>query len=141
MSVSSSSFNIDGIVSGLSTGSIIDKLMSLERMPVTSLTNKQTDIKTRDDAYTALRGQARSFQSALKTLLLSTNINTKTTTTDKSGVVSVTAGTAAINGSFTVAVDHLATASSVSTSGSVSAGVDPTKPLASAGFSATPTSG
>jgi flagellar hook-associated protein 2 len=141
MSISSSSFNIDGIISGLSTGSIIDKLMSLERMPVTSLTNKQTGIKTRDTAYQALRGQARSFQSALKNLLLSNNVNTKTTTTDKTGVVSVNAGTAAINGSFTVAVDHLATASTVSTSGSVSVGVDPTKPLASAGFATTPTSG
>src|ERR1700738_5134831 len=122
-SASGAAFNIDGIASGLTTGSIIDKLMTLEQAPLNSLTRKQTSIKARDTAYADLRGQVVKFQLAMKNLLLAANVNPKTTTTDKVGVLSVTAGSTAMNGSFMVAIDHLATASALTTTGSLSVGV------------------
>src|SRR3989442_12660918 len=110
---SNTPFNFDGIVSNLSTSSIIPKMMSLEQAPLTQLQKQQATVKSRDDAYQALQTQVSSFQSALKTLLLSSNVNVKSTTSSSASVATATAGSDAVNGSYTVGVTRLATTSAI----------------------------
>src|SRR6266508_874282 len=85
-----SSFNFDGVISGLQTSSIIDKMMSLSRAPLTRLQNQQSVVQTRDKAYQALKAQVSSFQSALKTLLRPSNVNAKLGTSSSTSVATVT---------------------------------------------------
>src|SRR3954470_15523076 len=106
MSISSSSFNFDGVASGLNTSSIIDKMMSVSRAPLTRLQNKQTLVQNRDKAYQALKAQVSSFQSSLKTLLRPSNVNAKSGTSTMTTVATVTANSDAINGTFGLTVNR-----------------------------------
>src|SRR5207253_3898765 len=125
MSISpSSSFNFDGVVSGLNTTSIIDKMMSLYKAPLTSLQNKQADVQARDKAYRAIKTQLSSFQTALQTLLKPSNVNAKTATSSSTSVATATANSDAINGSFGLTVSRLATATALPSSKPISLGVD-----------------
>src|SRR5438270_815697 len=120
----SSSFNFDGVASGLNTTSIVDKMMSLYRAPLTSLQNQQSDIQARDKAYQAIKTQLSSFQTSLKTLLRPSNVNAKPATSSSASVASVTANSDAINGSFGLTVNRLATATALTSNTPVSLGVD-----------------
>ena len=141
----SSSFNFDGVVSGLNTTSIIAKRMSLYRAPLTALQNQQSDVQARDKAYQAIKTQLSSFQTALKTLLRPSNVNAKTATSSSTSVATVTANSDAINGSFGLSVSRLATATALSSSQPVSLGVDDGSTsgvkLNAAGFSTAVTAG
>src|SRR6266542_752429 len=140
-----SSFNFDGVISGLQTSSIIDKMMSLSRAPLTRLQNQQSVVQTRDKAYQALKAQVSSFQSALKTLLRPSNVNAKLGTSSSTSVATVTANSDAINGSFAVNVSRLATATALSSSLPMSLGVDDGSmsgaKLSASGLSIAPTAG
>src|ERR687885_565297 len=148
---SSSSFNFDGVVSGLSTSSIISAMMKLEQGPLDQLKAQQTSVQSRDTAYQALEGQVSALQASLHTLLLPSNINAKSVASTTTSVASATANSAASNASYALTVDHLATATTVSsatTTGSgawvtapIGAGLTSTNPLATAGFAITPTAG
>jgi flagellar hook-associated protein 2 len=119
-----SSFNFDGVVSGLNTSSIIQKMMSMYQAPVTALQNQQSDIQARDKAYQAIKAQVSSFQTALKTLLQPSNVNAKTTTSSTTGVATATSNSDAINGSFGLSVTRLATATALGSAAPISLGVD-----------------
>jgi flagellar hook-associated protein 2 len=140
-----SSFNIDGVASGLNTTSIIDKMMSLYRAPLTALQQKQSNVQARDKAYQGIKTQLSSFQTALKTLLRPSNVNAKTATSSSTGVATVTANADAINGSFGLNVTRLATATALTSNKPVSLGVDDGSvsgaKLNAAGFSTPVTAG
>src|SRR5438132_4532812 len=140
---SSTSFNFDGVVSGLQTGSIISKLMQLEQGPVNQLTKQQATIQTRDSAYQAVAAKAASLQSAVQSLLLQSSINGKTASSSAAGTATATANASAVNGSFTVNVTSLATATAATSSGSLGTAADltPGTLLTSAGLAVAPTTG
>jgi flagellar hook-associated protein 2 len=149
-SSSGSAFNFDGIVSGLKTSDIIDKLMSLEKAPLNQLTAQQSTVQKRDSAYAEIKTQVGTFQSALKTLLLSSNVNTKSTSSTLTSVATATAGSDATNATYQLSVSRLATASTISSSvwnGSawasapIGAGLDSAVALNNAHFGTAPTAG
>ncbi|GAC1313690.1 MAG: flagellar filament capping protein FliD [Chloroflexota bacterium] len=113
---SSSLFSFSGLVSGMNTTDIISKLMSLESMPLTALQTKQSQLTARDQAYSDLSGKLSALQTAAMTLLQPSAVNAKTATPSVTGVLTATANSSAINGTFSVLVNRLATATSVSTS-------------------------
>src|ERR1700694_4684963 len=116
MSVSSSTssgasaFNIDGIVSGMNTSSIITKMMDLEKAPLLALQKQQTAITARDAAYQDIASKMFAFQGSVKNLILSSAINVKAAPSSVPAIATATAGSNAINGSFTLNVTNLATA-------------------------------
>src|SRR4051812_32087248 len=118
-----SSFAFDGVVSGLQTATIIEKMMSVAKAPLTSLQNQQSDVQKRDSAYQALKAQTSSFQSSLKTLLRPSSVNAKSATSSSPSVATVSANSDAINGTFSVNVTRLATATSTTSSQPISLGV------------------
>src|SRR5579864_5163606 len=145
-----SSFNFDGVISGLQTGSIINALVALQQAPITSLQNTITSDNARDSAYQTVASAVGSFQTALQSLLLSNNVMGTTATTSTSGVLTATTTSAATQGSFQVWVSRLATATSVTTGGAgsnqalgkaIDDGSTSGATLANAGFTTTPTTG
>jgi flagellar hook-associated protein 2 len=150
-SSASSAFNFDGVVSGLNTSSIIDKMMTLEQGPLNQLTKQQTDVQNRDAAYQAIETQVTTFQAALNNLLIPSNVNAKAVASTTTGVATATAGSDATNGTYSVNVTRLATTTSVGsstwngtawTTAPIGGGLQgaPTR-LNLAGFRTTPTSG
>lgn len=146
-----SSFQFDGVVSGLNTSDIISKMMSLDQGPLNQLTKQQTDVQNRDAAYQAIESQVQTFQTALNTLLIPSNVNAKTVGSTTTTVATATASSDATNGTYNVNVTRLATQTSV-TSSILSNGAWTVAPigggikgapatLINAGFRTTPTSG
>lgn len=133
------SFQIDGLASGLQTGSIIEKLLSLERQPVSRLSAKITVLDQRKQALSELRTKLATLQARVSDLLKSSSLSAKSSTVTKadgsaSGAVGVVAGGAAANGSFTVTVSQLATATTALSTGKVGQGVSAAALLQSAGL-------
>src|SRR4029450_13105481 len=141
----SSSFAFDGVISGMQTATIIEKMMSVAKAPLTRLQNQQSVVKTRGAAYDALKAQVSSFQSSLKTLLRPSSVNAKSATSSTSTVATVTANSDAINGTFSVNVTRLATATATTSAQPISLGVDDGAgsgvKLKDAGLSIAPTAG
>src|SRR5690242_2473700 len=146
-----SSFQFDGVVSGLSTSSIIQKMMLLEQGPLNQLTKQQTDVQNRDAAYQAIESQVQSFQTALNTLLIPSNVNAKAVASSATSVATATGSSDATNGTYSLNVTRLATSTSVGSS-ILSNGTWTTAPIGgglkgapatlnNAGFRTTPTSG
>ena len=145
-SISSSaqpSLNFDGVLSGLNTTDIISKLMSLDRGQLTALQTRQTQVQNRDKAYQTVKSKVASLQGAVQTLLLSGSVIGKTASSASPSVATATASSTALNGPFSVNVQKLATATSVS-SGAVlgnPADLSSTTQLANANLAITPTAG
>ncbi len=106
---------ITGLASGLDTNSIIQELMSVDKVPVTNLTNKQNALK-------ALNTQLTSIQSSLQTVALNAQALgdpglfglSQTVSSSNSSLVSASTtstGAGAVVGSYQVAVTRLATPS------------------------------
>src|SRR5579859_5007834 len=116
-----SAFNVDGIVSGLKTADIIAQMMKLSQAPLNQITAQQAAVTARDTAYQAISSQMISFQGSVQNLLLSTAINTKTSTSSLPTVATATATSSAINGALSVTVLKLATATSATSSAALGA--------------------
>ena len=145
LSSSGSPFGIDGIVSGLHSSDIISKLVQIESQPILRLQVQKQKVADRDAAYQAVRAKLQSFQSSLQALFSANAINVKSASVSApSGtnpILSATATADAVNGTYSINVSQLATASTVSTSRPISKGVNTTATLASAGFTLAPTTG
>jgi flagellar hook-associated protein 2 len=107
----------DGVVSGLRTRGMIDKLMQLERAPVRGLQARRDRIQGRDQAYQDIKTRVAALQSAAQTLKLASAVNAKTATSASPNIVTATASPDAVAGTFTVSVSRLATATSLSSGG------------------------
>ena len=138
-----SSFSFDGVLSGLNTTDIISKLISLEQGPLNQLKKQQTAIQSRDAAYQAVRTRLASFQGSLQTLLLSSSVNARSATSATPTIATATANADALNGTFSVNVINLATATSVQSSAAIGTAADlaPTTQLGSARLALPATAG
>jgi flagellar hook-associated protein 2 len=111
------SFNVDGVISGLNTSALITQLMTLSQAPLNQLTAQQATVKARDSAYQAISSQLITFQGSVQNLLLSTAINTKLSASSVPTTATATADASAINGNFSITVNKLATATAVTSDG------------------------
>ncbi len=135
-------FQIDGLATGLQTGQIIDQMMQVESQPITRLQTKVAVYNQRQKAFTDVRTQFQSLQSALSAMMRPTTLNTKTASVSSVGAGGITlsakAGLDAALGSFRVYVDQLATATTATAAGRSGQAVDATVALESAGFITAP---
>jgi flagellar hook-associated protein 2 len=133
-----STFNIGGLVSGLDTNSIISQLMALEQRPITLLQDKVAREENKLSVVRSIKTQVASVQSALSALLRPSSLNAKTATTDTAStapaVLSATANSDAVNGSFKVTVSQLATATRIVSGSALGNVINRTATLGNAGF-------
>ncbi|HEV7665456.1 MAG TPA: flagellar filament capping protein FliD [Chloroflexota bacterium] len=138
-----SSFNVDGVVSGLKTTDIINALMTLQKAPLNQLTKQQSKVQARDAAYQELSAKVVTFQGSVQNLLLSSAVNAKAATTSAPTVATATANSSAVNGSFSINVGNLATATSATSNGTLgsAATLSPATLVSAAGLSLQPSNG
>jgi len=132
-------FQIDGLFSGLQTGAMLDKMISLERQPVMRLNSKVAVLKQRKQTLSELRSKLSTFESVLANVMKAATLNKKATTVAKSdgtvsAAVSATAGLNAANGPFQVTVNQLATASTATSTAKIGDGVSAGSVLEDAGL-------
>lgn len=108
-----SPLQITGLASGLDTNSIIQKLMSIDQMPLTHIQQQQQGIQARDAALKSVQSALQSLASAAQALS-STSLfaNSQTVTSTNSTIVAATApaGVGAVVGGYQIAISQLATA-------------------------------
>jgi flagellar hook-associated protein 2 len=99
---------VGGIVSGLDTNSIVDKMIQQAKIPVNRLYGEYEYKKLEDKVYTEVDDMLGNIASDLLSLRLESTFKTKTTTSTNSSVVTATATTAASVGNHSIQVQQLA---------------------------------
>ena len=109
-----------GIESGLNTEQIMSAYLQIDEVPLTQLENQQTTVNNKVSAYQTIEQQLQALQSAADQVsapdAFASAISAGST---NSSVATATTGTGATPGSVTFSVEHLATAESLVSSGTV----------------------
>jgi flagellar hook-associated protein 2 len=101
--------SVDGLISGLSTTSMIQQLMAAEAAPQDKLKSSLTDEQTATKAYQAVNTKMSAIQTAAEALTTATGWQTMKSSSDNSSV-SVSAGSTATAGQISFNVTQLARA-------------------------------
>jgi flagellar hook-associated protein 2 len=133
-----SSFQIDGLVSGMRTADIVAQLMNVERQPLLNLERKKLVEQARQRAWDEVKANFSTLQTATQKLTLRANVNPKLATTDtptsSPAFVTASAGADAAIGSFRVKVQQLASATVARGTGMLGSAVNSSALLKDAGF-------
>lgn len=102
-----------GLFSGIDTATIIERLMEIERQPLLVIQQEQLETQERLAIYQNLQSRLSSLDSAILSLNSASTLGAKTATSSNTDVLTVSAGSAAAVGSFTVdSITNLARAAS-----------------------------
>ncbi len=104
-----SQFQVTGLASGLDTASIVEKLMQIEKRPLSKLQGAQTKLQNRKAGLTEIASKLSSLRSATSTLMLSTATQTRSATSTNTAVATATVAANTALQAFTVNVSQLAT--------------------------------
>jgi flagellar hook-associated protein 2 len=100
-----------GLTSGLDTESIVNALMEAQKAKKTKVENKKTKLEWTQTIWSSLNTKLKSFYTDYAgKMRMQTNYKSKKATSSNSSVLTATAGTNAVNGSYTVKVKQLAAA-------------------------------
>lgn len=99
-----------GIGSGLDVNSLITKLMSVERQPITVLDTRSTTEQAKLTAYGVLSGTLSSLQQAVRPLTSELTYSGTKATVANSSLFSATSSSSAAPGDYTIKVETLAKA-------------------------------
>jgi flagellar hook-associated protein 2 len=103
-----------GVGSGLDIEGLVSKLVTAEGQPtVTRLNTQEVALQADLSAYGSLKGALSSFQSSVQALKEPSAFKVRTATSSHTDLFTVTAGSAAVAGSFSIVVDQLAQAAKV----------------------------
>ncbi len=136
-----SSLSVDGVISGLRTGDIVDQLMALERRPLTLLQQRKTRLQQRAAAMADLSSTLEALQTKIANLTLASATNIKTTTSSAGTQVTATATADAVNGNYKVNISQIATATRARSTTALGQAISRVSSLSTAGFATTPTNG
>lgn len=129
---------VGGLASGIDTEGLVAQIMAVRRRPIDLLQNRVTLQETRKSAISDVRNRILNLLSQAKTLVDVTNLTgRKATVNTPSGgqaQVSVSAGTSAALGSFSIQTIKLATATQLTGTTGIGQAVDQGVALAQAGF-------
>ncbi|MBC5637895.1 flagellar hook-associated protein 2 [Ornithinibacillus sp. BX22] len=123
---------IGGLASGINTDDIIQKMMSAERMPLDKMQQDRTLLEWQRDGYREIYQKLYQMDQLIFDMKLSSTYKSKAVSSSNSGVVTATATSGTMEGSYNITVSQLASSAiNRSTSSIVKAGetFDPSKPL------------
>ena len=109
-----------GLISGIDYEELVNKLVLLERNPITLLENRKTDLALKMGAFNALDLKLSSLKSSAEILNNETMFNTKSVNVASLGgepSLTATAANSAPVGNYTVYVDQLAQAHKIASQG------------------------
>jgi flagellar hook-associated protein 2 len=102
----------------LDVPTLVSQLMAVERRPIDKLNARIADTQTKISSFGTLSSLAASFQTAAKTL--NTNLQKLAATPSDAGVLSATAGSTAVPGTYSVNVSQLAQSQNLIAAGQTS---------------------
>lgn len=106
-----------GSISGLATGndwnSTITQLMAVERKPITAWTNRQSDYTKDKDAWKDINSRLLSLKTKSESLMESSLWNSRTATATDTDVLTASADSTAVAGTYDIKVKQLAQAQQV----------------------------
>jgi len=110
-----------GVGSNLDVNGIVSQLMTIEQRPRDLLDAKEASYQAQLSAYGQLRGALSALESAVEGLADPTRFEKRSATAGDTSVLSASAGAAAANATYDVAVTQLAQRQSLTTAGQASA--------------------
>ncbi len=115
MSVNSSLSGVTfgGLSSGIDTNGIIDKLISIEKIPLTRMTQQQTDLQSKQQIYAQLGARLSAIGTAAGALDTRNSFNPITGSSSDSTVATVTSSSTANAGNYNLVVTQLAQAEKI----------------------------
>ena len=102
-----------GVGSGLDINSIVTSLMNIEQRPLTLLQQRATEIQTKISAFGSLQSQISTLGDLATRLATPASWGAMTAASSDTAKLSVTAGTAAAAGGYSISVSQLAQAQSL----------------------------
>ena len=113
-STSAGGITTQGVGSGLDIAAIVDKLVSVESIPLNNLKSKEAAYQTKLSAYSAARGALASFQTSVASLAKPTAFSSFTANINDATLASVAVDSTKTQslsaGTHTLRVDRLASA-------------------------------
>ncbi|MED4071340.1 flagellar hook-associated protein 2 [Priestia endophytica] len=109
---------ISGLASGIDTESMVEKLMTAERVPLNKLTGQKQTLEWQRDQYREVNTSLNELSNyTFDNMILSSTFNKKRVTSSEEGKVTATAINASQNISTQIEVKQLATSSRFKSSG------------------------
>ncbi|MCS0589478.1 flagellar filament capping protein FliD [Massilia norwichensis] len=99
-----------GIGSGLDVDALVTKLMEVERQPLTNIDKKEASYQAKLSAFGTLKSALADFQTAAKALSTPAQMSPLKTSVADATVMSASAGSGAVAGSYDIEVKSLAQA-------------------------------
>ena len=109
-----------GIGSGLDVNGIVSKLMQVESLPLTQLNNQISAYQATLSAYGQVTSSISAFQTAVQSLNTAAASTSLAVTPSNTAILSGTAASTAIAGSYNINVSQLAQAQSLTAAGQAS---------------------
>lgn len=106
--------------SSIDVNSIVTQLMTVERQPIAKLNSKEASYQAKLSAYGSVKGAVAGFQSALQGLNSPSKFNTLKATPSDSSVLSASATSIAVAGTYSFDVTSLAQAQKLVAAGKAS---------------------
>ncbi|MCE5323124.1 flagellar filament capping protein FliD [bacterium] len=116
----SSSMSISGLISGLDTDSIIEKMMEYYSANKTSLEAEQAETENELSAWQSINSSILSVQTALEAIKDASDFQTNTCTSSDDDILTASADTDAVPGTYYITVSKLAQAHQVSSNSTYS---------------------
>ncbi|MBA4175224.1 MAG: flagellar hook protein [Leptothrix sp. (in: Bacteria)] len=109
-----------GIGSGLDVGSIVSRLVDIERQPIRQLQGEATRLQTQISAFGRVQGSFSTLRDAASKLTQASTWSASTATSTDTALLGATA-TGGLKGNYSVAVSRLAAAQTLATTAFASA--------------------
>lgn len=103
--------------SNIDVNSIVSQLMTVERQPITKLTAKEASYQAKLSAYGTVKGAVSSFQSAVQNLSSASQFQSVKATPSDATVLSASASSIAVAGTYSLEVTSLAQAQKLAAAG------------------------
>ena len=134
---------IDGLVSGLDTSTIISQLMELERQPLVSLENKKKLYELEQDLVRSVASRMLSFKSDNPSILSYNNFHMHLASSTDPAYIPASLDNTVTDGTYEISVSQLATATRLRSSSTMGAFVNTSLSMTdgSAGFHTYATTG
>jgi flagellar hook-associated protein 2 len=110
-----------GVGSGLDVNGIVSKLMAVEQQPITNLNKKEAAFQAKISAYGSLKSALSGFQGALLGLTNASSFKSLTATPADSTIVTASASSIAVAGSYALDITQIAQAQKLVATGQTSA--------------------
>lgn len=101
---------IDGLVSGIQTGDVIEKLMQVERLPITRMEEKKKEYEEKISLLQNLATKLSTLKLAVDNLRTSALYRSRVATSSDEAVLKATAQAGAPTGRYTIEVERIALA-------------------------------